>query len=372
MHLNCRNAISLVKQEGLLVRFIGNKDSLVDTIYNVLQHKEIEGKSFFDFFSGTTNVARFFKKMNYQIYSSDLLYFSYCLQKAYLINNADPSFESLLPKLKIKTSTLFNNPFENIIDYLNNLAGIKGFIYKNYTPEGTKSLEIPRMYFTSENGAKIDAIRQIIEEWYQSKNINENEYYILLTSLIEAVPFYSNISGVYGAFFKHWDRRALKPLQLKPINIIEGTQENQAFNTDSTTLIKNIDVDILYLDPPYNNRQYAPNYHVLETIAKYDNPIIKGITGMRDYKNQKSNFCNKSKALEELDLIASKAKYKHLILSYNNEGIMTESNILDILNKYGKTELVEFDYLRFKSHNIESLKTKKYIKEQLYILSCSN
>ena len=95
---------------------------------------------------------------------------------------------------------------------------------------------------------------------------------------------------------KNWDKRSLKKLELNPLNIINNNKKNKSYNEDCNNLIKKIEGDILYLDPPYNSRQYLPNYHLLETIAKYDDPKIKGKTGIREYENQKSNFCNKSYA----------------------------------------------------------------------------
>jgi adenine-specific DNA-methyltransferase len=107
---------------------------------------------------------------------------------------------------------------------------------------------------------------------------------------------------------------------------------------------------------------------LLETIALYDNPKIKGITGMRDYKNQKSEFCNKDSALSALDRIAKNSKYKCLILSYNSEGIMPEEDILNTLGKYGKVTLKNIEYLRFKSNSNGDSKHKKTIQEQLFVL----
>jgi adenine-specific DNA-methyltransferase len=129
-----------------------------------------------------------------------------------------------------------------------------------------------------------------------------------------------------------------------------------------------IKADIFYLDPPYNERQYAPNYHLLETIAKYDSPEIRGVTGLRNYDNQKSNFCNAKSGVKELSKIAKGADCKTLILSYNTEGIMPKEEIISTLENYGKVELVEFEYPRFKSNNNGEAKNKKFIKEQLYIL----
>lgn len=350
------------------MRFIGNKENLTDKIYQVMRDKGIKGNSFFDVFSGTTSVARYFKKLNYQIFSSDLLYFSYILQQAYIANNEEPSFEKLLNKIKTSNKSLFPFPLMSVIEYLNQIKPIKGFIYENYTPTGTANLNQPRMYFSDENGKLIDAIRQQIEEWKNENLLNQDEYFILLACLIETVPFYSNITGVYGAFQKKWDTRATKKLILRPIELVINKKHNQSFNEASLSLFDKLKADIFYLDPPYNQRQYAPNYHLLETIAKYDNPKIKGVTGLRDYENQKSNFCNAKSGISELSQMAEKAKCKTLVLSYNTEGIMPKKEIISTLKKYGEVELVEFDYLRFKSNSNGEAMHKKFIKEQLYIL----
>jgi adenine-specific DNA-methyltransferase len=350
------------------MRYIGNKENLLDKIYQVMESKNIHGNSFFDFFAGTTSVSRFFKKLDYQIFSSDLMYFSYVLQKAYVENNQLLNFDKLLKQINFQSTSLFASPLHIVIEYLNQIKPVEGFISNNYTPYGTAELEIPRMYYSDENGKIIDAIRQKIELWKTENLINENEYFILLACLIETVPFYANISGVYAAFQKKWDPRAVKKIILRPIEFIVNNKENLSFNENSTNLLSQVEADIFYLDPPYNQRQYAPNYHILETIAKYDNPTIRGVSGLRNYQNQKSKFCNANSAIQELNKIAKEGKFKTLILSYNTEGIMKQENIISTLEKYGKLEIVEFEYLRFKSNNNGESKTKKFIHEQLFIL----
>jgi len=348
------------------MRFIGNKEKLLDLIYATVASTGVKDGTFCDFFSGTSNVGRFFKEKGFKVISSDILYFSYVLQKAYIENNEEPKFKKLLKTLKISDDKL--SPFDKVRNYLNSLKGIKGFIYKNYTEEGTAK-EHKRKYFSVENGKKIDAVRTTIEQWKKENLIDEKEYFVLLATLIESVPFYANISGVYAAFLKKYDPRALKSFELKPINFYEGKKNHSVYNKNSIDLIDNLDVDVLYLDPPYNQRQYAPNYHLLETIARYDNPKIKGVTGMRCYSEQKSEFCNKNSALLALDKIAKTAKYKHLILSYNSEGIMPEAEIVSTLKKYGKVKVNNVDYLRFKSNSNGESKNKKMIQEQLYVLT---
>ncbi len=343
------------------MRFIGNKEKLLEQINQAVLSTKISDGVFCDFFAGTSSVGRFFKEKGFEIISSDVLYFSYVLQKAYIDNNEEPKFKKLS-----KDSSL--SSFESVKNYLNNLKGINGFIYKNYTEEGTKNKQYKRMYFTSENGKRIDAMRTQIEEWKNKKLLSEKEYFTLLATIIESVPFYSNISGVYGAFLKQYDPRALKRFEMKPIKFYPGSKNHTVYNKDSMSLINNLNVDILYVDPPYNNRQYAPNYHLLETIAKYDKPKIKGLTGLRDYANQKSDFCNKKTALIALNKIANTAKYKYLILSYNSEGIMSEKEIVSVLKKYGKVTIKNIDYPRYKSNSNGESKHKKIVQEKLYIL----
>ena len=353
------------------MRYLGNKENIIPYIYSVLESKGIVGKSFFDFFSGTTSVAKFYKRKGYKVYTSDMMYFSYCLQKAYIENNETPTFKALCPIIGNATSRLFDSPLVSVLEYLDTIPLRDGFIFENYTPGGTSYLASPRMYFIDENGKKIDAIRQQIELWNSDGLLTDNEYFILLSCLIETVSFYANVSGVYAAFQKKWDPRAIKTMKLRPIEIIKNDYSNEVYYGDSLSLLDDIEVDILYIDPPYNERQYAPNYHLLETIACYDSPIIRGVTGMREYSKQKSSFCNEKSAFSDLDRIARMGHYNYLVLCYNSEGIMNREGIIDTLSRYGTVSLEQFEYLRFKSNNNGSSRTKKHVYEQIYILKRS-
>lgn len=350
------------------MRYIGNKENLVETIHARLSANGVTGQRFFDFFAGTTNVGRYFKNLGYQIESNDILYLSYCLQKAYIENNDEPQFAQLLPTLNIKATSMFATPFDLVVEYLNSIDDVFGFISQNYTPLGTGDLPQPRMYFSEENGLRIDAVRTKIEEWYNANLLTDNEYYILLASLIESVSFYANVSGIYAAFNKKWDPRSIKRFTLRQIRIYNNGKANTVHNRNSLDLVSSINTDILYLDPPYNERQYLPNYHLVETIARYDNPTIKGITGMRAYNHEKSSFCNAVSALHDLEYIASEANYKYLVLSYNSEGIMPTASIIHTLSHFGEVALEEMEYVRFKSNNNGLSSTKRSVHEQLFIL----
>jgi adenine-specific DNA-methyltransferase len=331
------------------MRFIGSKRLLLKNIdyaiqQNIKNYNKL--KSFCDIFSGTTIVSQYFKN-KYQIISNDLLYFSYCLQKSYIELNKKPKFINL-------------NIATNLEQYLNNIdATKKGFIYKNYSPGGKDK----RKYLSETNAKKIDTLRTLCDHWVKKNKINNNEYFYLISLIIEATPFVSNIAGTYGAYLKNWDKRSFKKINLNPIKIIDNKKKNRCFNEDCNILIKKISGDILYLDPPYNSRQYLPNYHLLETIAKYDNPKIKGKTGIREYENQKSNFCNKSFAGDSLEELIKNSNFRYIILSYNSEGIINEKKLEKIMKKHSHNlfKKYKFDYRRYK-------KDKMIKKDKLYEL----
>lgn len=374
------------------MRFIGNKENLISKIYDFMcergvvnrqnmqsksannesmnpqsPHQKIFDKKIFDMFSGSASAGRFFKAQGFEVVSCDLLYFSYCLQMAYLANNTEPSFSALSAVLgNAKSQNLFDLPYQKIIAYLNGIAPQKGFIYRHYAPSGTKDLPQPRMYFSDENAQKIDAIRTQIEAWKAQNVINQNEYFILIATLLESTSFFANVAGVYAAFCKAWDKRALKSFALKPLTLLKSAKSHQCFCGNALEVLQSYDTtfDILYLDPPYNHLQYAPNYHLLETIARYDSPEIKGVAGLREWQGQKSNFCNAKSAIAELKQIIKSPNYRYLVLSYNSEGIMQKMQIDAILDSCAEVYFREITYPRFKS-NAKS--TQRFIKEFVWV-----
>lgn len=301
------------------MRFIGCKTNLLNEISNVVQENcDNTEKVFCDIFSGTGAVSRFFKP-KYQIISNDMMYFSHILTAATIENNHQPSFENL------KESGI-TDP----LDYLETAPidlSKRGYITETFSPAGKAG----RMYFNEENAERIDFIRDTIELWRQKDWINQNEYKYLLACLIEAIPFFSNITGTYGAYLKKWDKRALKRFELQRLDIYDNQRRNVCYNEDANELIRKISGDILYIDPPYNDRQYLPNYHVLETIAKNDKPVVHGVTGIRDYSGQKSKYCMKAYVYETFKDLVSNADFKHIIISYSNDGLLTQDQIVEIL-----------------------------------------
>ncbi|MCM1533715.1 MAG: DNA adenine methylase, partial [Corallococcus sp.] len=267
------------------MNYIGSKYSLIDFLKSSIdktlevnrESKKPSEMIFADLFAGTGIVSGSFKELGYSIIANDIQFYSYVIIKHMIENNGN----------------LDENRCKQLIDELNNVDGVEGFIYKNYSYEGTVGQEYRRMYFTEYNAKKCDAIRIAIEEKHNANEITDNEYYFLLGSLVNSIDKYANTASVYGAYLKKIKKSALKEMQLVPLPIMHGQVYCKVYNEDISELIKHVSGDILYLDPPYNTRQYCTNYHLLETIARYDNPIIYGKTGLREYAEQKSVFCDR-------------------------------------------------------------------------------
>ena len=223
------------------------------------------------------------------------------------------------------------------------------------------------MYFQPENAIKIDIIRLTIERWYNDGLVDEDEYYYLLACLISAVPFVSNIAGVYAAYLKHWDKRTFNKLTLVAPLLLEAKVGCKCYNNDYMDVL-GLPVDLVYADPPYNSREYFPNYHILETIARYDYPDIKGVTGIRCYKKFKSPFCSKKSVEQAFENLIRQCSARYLLISYNNEALLPTSRLSEMCSDYAinnSFKLIEFDYRRYKS---KIPNNNGGLKEQLYFL----
>lgn len=335
------------------MRYLGSKIKLLSAIEEVITENGIVGETFADLFAGTGCVGDYFKD-RYQIISNDFLYYSYVMNNARLINERIPTFE----KVQEKTGT-------DVFSWLNSLTFEPDetfFFYHNYTPAGG------RMFFTEDNGIKIDGIRQKIEEIYKLGWLSESEYYFLLASMMESITKVSNTSGTYEAFFKFWDSRAEKEFELTPLEINEVPlfANNIIYNRDINELVRDISGDIAYLDPPYTVTQYVSAYHMLETLTKYDSPNIKGIGGKRGRGNKNSLYAQRTKAKLIFEDLFRQIQFKHILISYSNQGLVPIDELCELASKFavdGIVKINHYDYREYQNHRSSNKRNGNNLNE---------
>lgn len=333
------------------MNYIGSKLKLCQTFLpNTIKSvcgTDLSQMIFCDIFAGTGIVGRTFKTSVKKVISNDVEYYSYVLNKNYIANHREiENKNEILEEL-------------NLLPLINN-----GFIYSNYCLGGNGE----RQYFSDDNGKKIDTMRTAIENWRSEGRISNNLYYFLLCSLLECADKVANTASVYGAYLKNLKKSAQKELILEPAEYELNENEHIVFNMDANELIKEIEGDILYLDPPYNSRQYGANYHLLNTIAEYKSFEPKGKTGLREYS--RSKYCSANTVKEEFENLIKNANFKYIFLSYNNEGLMSVEDVRNIMSKYGHYDLARTDYQRFKADSNRINKANSTI-EYLHILEKS-
>lgn len=336
------------------MKYIGNKARLIGFIEECLRDSAVEfdNSVVYDLFSGTGSVSELFLRHNCKVLSCDNMNYAIAEQYRKLFFRKEPEFEEI-------EKIIGGKKLNDVLKYLNNLEGIEGYFFENFCEEG----KYKRKFFSKENAKKIDIIRSTIENW---KNILPNEKYIFLVGiLMNAADFVSNTAGTYGAFLKIWRSMALKKIKLeKPKFINNGSIE--LFVDDVIHFIENKPrANIVYLDPPYNSRQYPANYSPLESIVVNDYQKLNGKTGLRDYNKQKSKFSIKKEVDKEFLKLINKINANYIVMSYSTEGILNKDFIFQTLMSRGRTKEYYTSYRRFKTNAWTKKDTN--LKEILYI-----
>jgi len=334
------------------MNYIGSKNKLQNFIINNINNSVKNGisdKIFCDLFAGTGIIGRKIKNIAKQIIANDIEYYSYVLNRNYIGNK------------KLKEAYL------TYIKMLNRIDAAPGFIAEHYCPSGKES----RKYFTDQNGSIIDAIRKQIDRLKNKCIIDDDIYYFLIATLIESADKIANTTSVYGAYLKKFKKSALQKMILEPA-IFDDTDKNHiVYNMDSNELIKKISGDILYIDPPYTSRQYSSNYHLLNTIALYDDFVPYGKTGLREYT--RSLFCQKGVVEDVFENLLINAAFKYIFVSYSSDGLMQTSTIEKIMKKFGNYKRFETNYKRFKADRSDKRKYKdSQMKEYLHFVKRSS
>jgi adenine-specific DNA-methyltransferase len=346
------------------LNYIGSKYKLLDFIDEFIKKStglnDYNEVKFADIFSGTGIVSRFFKDKN-----------------AIVFGNDSELYSSIIVYSMIKSS--YNELVDLIIKSLNHGLDINehqnfvGFITKNYSPFNKNE----RMFFTEDNAKRIDYLRDKIEQ--MKSHISEADYNFLIASLIVSADSVSNVPAVYGCYLKKFKEKANISMKLNPIHKSVNTKDlSVVYNYDVlgenfSSKIKEFKPHIVYLDPPYNERQYSKNYFPLNIIAmspdEQNDEHLTGKTGIPE-SCFISDFCKKTtvkKAFITLfeNLKASNTQYA--FLSYSSESLISKEDMIELLSTYGIVSYIEKDYKRFKSFDYEQDSKDKLVKTQTLV-----
>lgn len=334
------------------VRYIGNKTKLLPFIARVLRRRGIASGLAVDPFCGTASVARRLKRRGFHVVAADIMQYAWVFARAYVEVAREPDTRALSASLGLRGHTL-----RAITGHLDRLPPEPGFIHDHYSPAGDAGREHGRMYFTPENAARIDAIRARLEEWRRDGRIGDDTFHVLLAALIEAADRVANTTGVYAAFVKTWQPNAVRRLELRTPRILAGNGCT-ARRADALDVVRDLEpFDLLYLDPPYNTRQYAGYYHIPELIARgwFDGtPDTRGKTGLIEDADVRSDWSRAGRCEDAFERLVATARWRHIVMSYNDEGIIREETIRRVLREHGRASTYRRYHTGYKRYRSDS------------------
>jgi len=399
------------------VRYIGNKTKLLPFITDFLDAKRISPARAFDAFSGTAAVGRCLKERGAAVVACDLMAFSYVFQRAYIVTDAYPDFAGLVDDREVRaarqhadfrarvdrrvgsrlaaatTAADQGSPpsatraLDEILVYLDSyLEPHDAFIARHFAAPAHTSDSItsnagnpsiasrddtpvaasvePRMYFALDRARRIDAIRERLHDWHVTGAVSDDEFYLLLAALLEAADAIANTTGIYAAYIKRWQPNALRELRLRLPRIVprrtgrrtRALAPCEAHHGDVSQVAPRAGrFDLLYLDPPYNTRQYSAYYHIPDIIARgwFDElPALRGKTGLPNTHGLKSAWSTRGQCVSALEELIDAVGADHIVLSYNSEGIIPDAEIARIFRHAGRARTfarVEREYQRYRS-----------------------
>ncbi|MHB9036133.1 MAG: DNA adenine methylase [Armatimonadota bacterium] len=338
-----------------LIPYIGNKRKLVPLIHEAITRTELKSGTFFDVFSGSGVVARLAKSAGFSVIANDWEPYSEVINTAYIASNTPAEFSRL-------------GGIERAIASLNALPERCGYIATHYCPDDDENYDVAteRMFYTQQNGRRIDAMREQICKWRADGMIDRREEAMLLAPLIYQASYCSNTSGVFKGFHRGWGGatetawyRIRSFLTLKPPLFFDNGLDNLVVREDASSLADKLECDIAYLDPPYNQHQYGANYHLLNTVALWDKPLVSEYISGNGHKDKaairkdwrterRSKYCYKSTALDEFSDLVSRLKARFIMVSYSTDGIIPIDSLLSCLQERGGLDIVVKRYKRYR------------------------
>lgn len=338
-----------------LIPYIGNKRKLLPLLYEGIKKTGVTAGTFFDAFAGSGVVSRLAKTAGFRVIANDWEPYAAVINRAYIEVNTAPEFAAL-------------GGLDQAIASLNTLEGVRGYIATHYCPADDENYDTTRerMFYTQCNGRRIDAMREQIETWHDDGVIDSREKATLLAPLIFQAAYCSNTSGVFKGFHNGWGGatrtawyRIRSYLTLRKPLHWNNSQENLVLREDALAVAGDIECDVAYLDPPYNQHQYGANYHLLNTIALWDKPPISPYisgNGKRDKAAirtdwrslRRSAYCYASTALEAFEKLLGRLRAHHIMVSYSTDGLIPVRSLLEVMAERGKLEVITRRYKRYR------------------------
>ena len=307
-------------------RYLGNKYKLLDFIKSTVNRECSAINTVADIFAGTGSVASAFSDK--KLITNDLLYFNYICHVAWFGSQK-------YDKEKIIDLVCFYNAVQ---------PDEENYMSENFSDT----------FFSAADCRKIGFIREDIENKYKNDQINARERAILITSLLYAMDKIANTCGHYDAYIRNAE--FCRHIELAvPLASNDNNENNQCYNEDANELVKRIEADLVYIDPPYNSRQYCDSYHLLENVARWEKPKVSGVALKMDRSKLKSDYCTSSAAQAFEDLV-SHIKAKYILLSYNNMATkgndrsnakISDADIMRILSCKGRVKVFSESYRAF-------------------------
>ncbi len=360
------------------MRYIGNKTRLIPFILDTVERLRPEAGVACDPFAGTASVGQALKSRGWAVRCGDLMAFSYALQIALVELDRTPRFPAkLLGEANGNDVDRRWLAYSSLLKHLHDLPESHGFIREHFSPAGRAAAEHGRMYFTPANAGAIDAVRDRIAGWCEDGELDRQRAQLLIATLVEAADRVANTTGVYASFVKSWQPNALRELELRPLRPTgrrRGSGRCSAFLGEARELVATAGaVDLLYLDPPYNERQYPAYYHVPELISAgwKPPPTLRGKTGLIPDDALRSDWCRKDRCEEALRSLLEAADAHHILLSYNDEGILEAEAIEQVLRETGSPDSYRrlgTEYRRYRSDGDGPERTylRDHVQEQLH------
>ena len=329
------------------MRYFGSKSSTANRVCDIVS-KRIPAGSICDPFGGIGVMGAHFKSRNYSVWSGDILTCAHYFQIARIQRNRVPIFRRLREELNLTSTT-------DLVHLLNTMKRRKGWFVREYAER--------RHFFTKENAGRIESCRLAINRWIRNGWLSNSEQAVLTASLVNSIDRVANTAGTYYAYLKKWYRKALLPFRFDLIPPTVGNSDSQCFLSEAKHLVARRPFDVLYLDPPYNQRSYAHYYHLPETLATGKAPYVHGNSGISSSVKAQSCFNTPKLARKALEELLENAQFRLLVFHYSDDGIIKPNDLRRMFASLGATEEVLLE-----SKGYTTIANSRNIKHRLYLV----